>query len=372
MNVLLTDGGHKNTLAIIRHLALNGHRVSILHHKKSAPAYSRYCYRLYRCPTIYDSADYIACLLRLLKNESFDVLIPVGGMAYSILSAVQDEIRCLTRMEIADEEKIKLALDKTATYRFAEEKNIPHPKTIYPKTIDEISLLLDTLKFPLVLKSPSETFKAFLPQYFKNKEDLLQKLPETIQMLSGGLPVIQEMVKGDGYGFYAVYNRGEMVQYFMHQRIREYPPSGGVSSCAKSFCNEELKELGKAVLDELKWHGPAMVEFKREHETGRFKLIEINPKFWGSLDLSLVAGINFPEIICRLNDKQTSHAYNEKIYFQWLFSSGGEFYRLLHKPSDFFKVIARLFASNTKNDVWLRDPLPNIKQFTDFVIHLFR
>lgn len=42
-----------------------------------------------------------------------------------------------------------------------------------------------------------------------------------------------------------------------------------------------------------------MVEFRRCTSTGEFYLLEINPRFWGSLPVSEVAGVNFPELYYR-------------------------------------------------------------------------
>ena len=54
---------------------------------------------------------------------------------------------------------------------------------------------------------------------------------------------------------------------------------------------------GKKILDELKWEGVAMVEFKKDNSTGMYNLMEINAKFWGSLDLALVCGADFPGLM---------------------------------------------------------------------------
>jgi len=37
-----------------------------------------------------------------------------------------------------------------------------------------------------------------------------------------------------------------------------------------------------------------MIEFKYDRKRNEFFLIEVNPKFWGSILLPIVAGINFP------------------------------------------------------------------------------
>lgn len=82
----------------------------------------------------------------------------------------------------------------------------------------------------------------------------------------------------------------------MHRRIREVPPS----SAAESTYNSELLKLGRKILELLNWHGVAMVEFRRDSATGEFKLIEINPKFWGTLDLAIAAEIDFPHLAVQM------------------------------------------------------------------------
>ena len=50
---------------------------------------------------------------------------------------------------------------------------------------------------------------------------------------------------------------------------------------------------GERLLTALNWHGVAMVEFKID-ATGQHWLMEINPRLWGSLALSIDAGVDFP------------------------------------------------------------------------------
>jgi predicted ATP-grasp superfamily ATP-dependent carboligase len=370
VKVLLTDGGHKNTLSIIRHLGRMKIDITIIHHKKSFPAYSKYCSKLYLSPQVTDSENYYKYVLGLVKSEQFDLLIPIGASTVHIFSNHIDELRKWVKVEISEFDKIQLALDKNKTYQLAEKIGIAHPKTIYPKSIDEALRLKDQLTFPVIMKSSNESVAKFPTIYIQKPDDFEKKLAITQKLLNDQLPVIQEMVEGEGCGFYAVYNHGEMVRYFMHQRIRQYPVKGGISTCAASFYNEELYMQGKKILDYLEWHGPAMVEFIRNRYTNQFILIEINPKFWGSLDLSMVAGINFPLVLCDMalnREISQPQQYNREIAFQWLFARGGEFERLKEKPLDIFRVIKSLLSPKVKNDFWLRDIKPNIKQKLDLL-----
>ena len=242
MRVLVTDGGHKNTLSIIRHLSKIGHEVSILHHKKSAPAYSRYCHHLYLSPSIFEKTEYINFVIQIIRESKFDLLIPVGAESHSIFSHYKDKITPYTKLEIAAPDKIEIALNKAHTYQFAEKIGIDYPKTIYPSNLIDAINLSESLSFPVVVKPPLETVKAFKVTYFETNEALKKGLPQIFSTLKQQIPIIQEKIKGNGYGFYAVYKQGVIQQAFMHQRIREFPVKGGISSCAKSIYNAKLYE----------------------------------------------------------------------------------------------------------------------------------
>ena len=108
----------------------------------------------------------------------------------------------------------------------------------------------------------------------------------------------------------------------MHQRIRQYPPSGRRSTAARAYYSPRLQDLGRRVSSELKWHGVAMVEFEYSESRADFVLMEINGKFWGSLELALSAGVNFGADLIRLF-RGEALSYSEQYQRDW------EFYWLL-------------------------------------------
>ncbi len=48
----------------------------------------------------------------------------------------------------------------------------------------------------------------------------------------------------------------------------------------------------------LDWCGVAHIDMRYDQNTKQFKVIEINSRFWVSLDASLIAGVNFPYLYC--------------------------------------------------------------------------
>src|SRR6185312_9651469 len=75
-----------------------------------------------------------------------------------------------------------------------------------------------------------------------------------------------------------------------HERIHALPVTGGASTYRRSIePPEALLRATDTLLSHLRWHGVAMVEFKVAPD-GDFRLMEINPRLWGSLPLAVAAG----------------------------------------------------------------------------------
>jgi hypothetical protein len=110
--------------------------------------------------------------------------------------------------------------------------------------------------------------------------------------------LLQERIEGPGVGVFACYDRGKVVALFSHKRIRERPPWGGVSVLSESAAlPPKARDFAVALLDDLRWHGVAMVEFKHDRRDDTPKLMEINGRFWGSLQLAIDAGVDFPSLL---------------------------------------------------------------------------
>jgi hypothetical protein len=61
-----------------------------------------------------------------------------------------------------------------------------------------------------------------------------------------------------------------------------------------------LKDAAVRLLAPLGWHGVAMLEYKQDCRTGDLFLMEVNGRFWGSLQLAVDAGVDFPYLTFQL------------------------------------------------------------------------
>ena len=71
-------------------------------------------------------------------------------------------------------------------------------------------------------------------------------------------------------------------------------PGSGSSARKSVALDTEVVKLGEAILATTGYDGPAMVEFKKELHGPRHVLMEINGRPWGSIQLAIHCGVDFP------------------------------------------------------------------------------
>ena len=110
--------------------------------------------------------------------------------------------------------------------------------------------------------------------------------------------LLQRRIVGPGVGIFLLLWEGTLLAGFAHRRIREKPPAGGVSVYRESLpLDPALVAASRRLLEDLGWQGVAMIEYKVETGTGTPYLMEVNPRFWGSLQLAIDAGVDFPALL---------------------------------------------------------------------------
>ena len=116
-------------------------------------------------------------------------------------------------------------------------------------------------------------------------------------------PIVQEYLPpgGDALGVAVLLNGSSVSRAsFAYRRLREYPPGGGPSTLRESIRDDELRRTAERLLSALGWVGVAMVEFKVDPRDGQPKLLEVNPRFWGSLHHAIACGVDFPWLLYRM------------------------------------------------------------------------
>lgn len=360
LKVLITDGANKNTLSILRHLDDSECRIDITTHLPkwlTLCSYSKYCkntIKLYSDPQ--DIDGYAKELIQVLKKADYDVLIPVGLNSNLVASKYKSEIQSYVNLLAPDWEYMKIAANKDMTMNLASCIGVPIPQTV---VLDDPRDLRDITEFPVVIKSSDES-KNYI-KYCNNPQELLENFNELFSKSRTKI-ICQEYIEGFGCGFFGIYQEGRLISHFLHKRLKEFPITGGPSAVAESFFDEKLYHSGKQLCDALHWNGPIMAEFKYDTIKGEYKLIEINPKLWGSLDLTIEAGINVPKILIQsaLRKEIDCTPTYRYVKYRWVFPD--EFKVLVSKPS--IKALRDFMTRepDTLTNICFTDPLPTMLQ----------
>src|SRR5438105_5036906 len=126
--------------------------------------------------------------------------------------------------------------------------------------------------------------------------------------------------------------------------------------------------LDERRLEAMRWHGPAMVEFRDDGVHPPW-LMEVNGRFWGSLQLSIDAGCDFPRLwVDLLAGKvvDAPRAYRDGVTVRWLWGDVKRFLYIVAGPPrgypGAYPSVARglqeLFGrqpAGTRLEVWDRD-----------------
>ncbi len=354
--ILVTDGGYSHTLAIIRSLKNSGHIVDCIGHPMCLSSFSK---SLNKCA--FKQSEFkpqnIEYFLHFLEKEKYDFLIPIGAKSVSIVNRFRREISEKVKINLAPKKSIQNCLSKDKLLLIAKELEIPTPRMYEKNELEKYRHQILNNKKQIVIKPSSELSNKKVV-YTSNFKEINKYLKSEKEYL------FQEYINGYGVGFFAIYDNGELIHYFMHKRIRENPPSGGSSVCAESIFDKELYFYGKRLLDKLKWHGVAMVEFKKQIDTNKLFLMEVNPKFWASHDLAIESGINFAEKYLEIQEnkifKKIAHKNQNKINyllnkrFQWL---ARDISSSLFRPIRLISVFYTFLILRAKNNLYFNDPL---------------
>lgn len=307
---IVLDGNQRSALATVR--ALGRLRVPVIvadTQPRTLAASSAFC----RASLVYpdpahDPGGFVQWLGELDRQHPEAVLMPMTDLTVPLVLRAGSRLGSL-RTALPSLKAYETASDKLQLFELARSLGVraPHTTVVSRRNVAGLGDL--GLNFPVVVKprlSATRRASGILKrpvQYAadaRHLTDIVQRdlLDDDDELL------VQQHIQGFGAGVFALYEHGAARFFFAHKRIREKPPSGGVSVvCESTPLTPENVDLARRLLDALAWHGVAMVELKID-EAGRPWLIEINARFWGSLQLAVDCGARFPEYIYCLAAEQ--------------------------------------------------------------------
>jgi len=364
MSVLVTDGHFRKALAVVRSLGRRGVPVTVGERTfLNTSFFSKYCAKrlVYPSPRRFPN-QFIEFLLNEIKKNRYECLFPMEEETLLLTAKYHSEISTYTHLLISDLKRIEFVRDKRNLMQFAEANGIPIPKTHYLPPTQSLPPWGGGEGERYVIK-PRISSGSFGIAYVKKKEDLIASYQRVHERYP--LPMIQEWIPdGEGvYGLSALLDEASNIKAaFVHKKLRTYPVQGGPSTLREGVEHPQIMELGLSLLKSLNWVGIGMVEFKVDPRDGIPKLMEVNPRFWGSLQLAIVSGVDFPYLLLKM---ARGESFDPVLHYtvgkrcRWLLL--GDLLHFFDNPNRFHlhPSFFQFFDPNTSYDIISKDdPFP--------------
>ncbi|KTG07818.1 hypothetical protein AUR64_01960 [Haloprofundus marisrubri] len=358
--VLVLDAHCRYAVTAIRCLGRRGvDVVAASPVRRSAGSLSKYARETRRYPAPEQDAEaFLSWLEAELRDGEYRMVLPVAETTVRPVSRARARFEPYTVVPLPPEDRLLICLDKSETIRAAREANVAHPRTLLDSP--SYDRAVETLGRPLVVKAREGSSRSGV--YVCEDRATFEEAFEAART-PAGTPLVQEYVPDGGErGVYTVYScEGTLLGLTIQHRLRSSHDDGGASTYRETVDDPELRQTARRLLEHLEWRGVAMVEFRIDARTGEPKLMEVNPRLWGSLALTVGAGVDVPYLLYRaacFGDAEPTLTYVAGVRMRWLL---GDVIRL-SKTSDRPRVMREFFTdsvSRTGYDVMsVDDPLP--------------
>ena len=248
-------------------------------------------------------------ILEIAKKEKVDVIIPTVeeemiNFARNVLEFKNNGITVV----VSNPQSIEIATNKCSTYKFFQ-NNAYCPKIYDYKSVE----------FPCVVKpNNSRGSRGFFVCHSKQDLDFAIKENQN----GFGDSVIMEYLEGTEFSVYGISDlKGTPLVSVANKRIKAV----GESKKAQIIDDKEILKTANEIARKIKLHGPWNVQIMKTKNGP--KLIEVNPRFSGSLSLAIAAGLDLVELSMKVfnNEKINSNEfeyeknlimtrYNEEIF----------------------------------------------------------
>ncbi len=298
-SVLIPDGENPRTILVVRSLGFSGKvDIHILSTMSGKSKVSRYCKSFIIQSHSQSNDAKLEKLLEISRSIPIDILLPIGEEGTKFVASNHEYLSKLFRIApIPDLGSLETAMDKWLTYEFAKQKNLPMPKSILIPSRTEIESLLTSFSGPVLLK-PRIGGGGYGIEYFESPRKLLIALQSHEKSPTKDRYLVQEHMSGSNLDLSALCQDGQILAYTIQRPYNTSVKSFSYARTIEFLNDNQVYEISKRLLSGLNWTGVAHIDFLYEPADDRLTLLEINPRFWGTLLGSTIAGINFPYLAC--------------------------------------------------------------------------
>ncbi len=321
---------------------------------------------------------FLRALLAVIRGRHVDTIIPITDRALVAIAPHDTVLRAHVALLAPTPEQLRAILDKGATTRLSLRLGIPVPVTSLMRNPGAAQTFLSRLNYPVFLKTRDKAEALGSVELGQQDTHFCVDRAELDQRLAASSSpenvLIQERASGDDVGLAVLIRGGNVLCCFQYRARKLLPAEGGVCvfACTERV-NTALAACAVRLLRELKWEGVAQLDFRHNRHTEEFAFLEINGRFWGSTQVAVQAGADFPLYAWKLSRGviPTVVPYRTGLEVRWL---EGDLRRLwgiiASKPARWRRIGRALaefvwdFRPSVYGMSWSwKDPLPSVDTF---------
>lgn len=366
IHVLIPDGDSTWALSVLSCLSYNpDYKFFVLSNaKRTATKYSRYTtyYKYYQRSS---DQDWLETLNREIKAHTISVIIPIAENEMQFFISYQNQLDDNAKLiSLPSMEAFQTAIHKNKLSYFLKDHQLPHPKFVDFNSVEAFMKSSFDLNFPVLMKPLHDKGGDGILRFdsLDSLNAYLDKIPDSEHLF------MQEYIEGYDIDCSVICLNGEVLAYTIQKGNLSghspYAPQLGFNFTH----NDKVISLVRELMQKLDWSGVAHIDLRYDQKEEDYKVIEINARFWGSVDGSRVAGINFPELAIQLATQGSIEKTSfRSIYYMRL---KGVLKSIKRKPLFIFK--RKYLLNNTEVKSFLKDPMPTVCRFFEWFSRLFQ
>ena len=233
--------------------------------------------------------EFATQMLALCHSLEIDVLVPTVDVEMVPLALWREAFEAVgVRLLMSSTQSLELCLDKAALIAVCRDK-VPCPET----ELLEGGARLESLSLPLIAK-PRQGSGSRGVRVVQTEADL-GELP------ADGSYLLQEYLPGEEYSVDVLATMsGEVLAAVPRSRMKV---DSGIAVTARTLQDPELELLSARAVRCVGLSLVSNVQWKRDAK-GTPRLLEINPRFPGTMPLTVASGIDMPNLSLRLLDEE--------------------------------------------------------------------
>lgn len=295
--------------------------------------------------------EWVEVIYNLVQKKKIDIVLPVGISARRLLSKYKNH-PISKYFLLPDYENFELANDKGRLADHLHKEGLPHPVTLHKKeyqllSFDEIS----KLEFPILIKPVSGRGGIGI-ELFPSKQEFSDRL---INLPIKDDYVIQQYIQDTiSYGCGILCKEGEILAHSIFKFGHRYGNEFTYSTEQLFIENQKILDITRQLMSSLHWSGVANIDFLYDQKKNKYYILEINPRYWSTLSMSVMAGINFPhlEILTTLSLPLPKNNYKPQRFYMVKYALKMFLYSLRSGKTDFS------YLKKTDLLDMIKDPLP--------------